>query len=127
MPMPNGTGLNGDPSSTQSAIIVPKFDEPNIYYVFTVDNVGGPNGLQYNVLDMNLDSGLGDITAQKNILLRNSVTEKITAVENSTGSGVWVISKAWESSAFYAFLIDPSGVNHTPIISNIGVNSFYPP
>lgn len=120
MPMPNGTGLNGDPSSTQSAIIVPKSDEPNIYYVFTVDNVGGPNGLQYNVLDMNLDSGLGDITAQKNILLRNSVSEKITAVENSSGTGVWVISKAWESNAFYAFFVDASGVNITPVISNIG-------
>lgn len=118
--MPNGTGLNGDPSSTQSAIIVPKSDEPNIYYVFTVDNVGGPNGLQYNVIDMNLDSGLGNITAQKNILLRNSVSEKITAVENSSGTGVWVISKAWESNAFYAFLVDSSGVNTTPVISNIG-------
>ena len=120
IPMPNGTGLNGDPSSSQSAIIVPKSDEPNIYYVFTVDNVGGPNGLQYNVLDMNLDSGLGDITAQKNILLRNSVSEKITAVENSNGNGVWVISKAWESDAFYTYLVDASGVNNTPVISNIG-------
>lgn len=40
--MPNGnynlnTGLLGDPSSTQSAIIVPKKDDPNIYYIITVD------------------------------------------------------------------------------------------
>lgn len=40
--MPNGnynmgTGLNGDPSSTQSGIIVPKKGDPNIYYIFTVD------------------------------------------------------------------------------------------
>lgn len=40
--MPNGdynagTGLLGDPSSTQSAIIVPKKDNPDIYYIFTVD------------------------------------------------------------------------------------------
>ncbi|MFY8029734.1 MAG: hypothetical protein ACOVPB_11205, partial [Bacteroidia bacterium] len=32
--MPNGTGLFGDPSATQSAIIVPKPGNPNIYYVF---------------------------------------------------------------------------------------------
>ncbi|QYJ68170.1 T9SS type B sorting domain-containing protein [Flavobacterium litorale] len=40
--MPNGnysigTGLLGDPSSAQSGIIVPKKGDPNIYYVFTVD------------------------------------------------------------------------------------------
>lgn len=40
--MPNGnynmgTGLMGDPSSTHSGIIVPKSDDPNIYYIFTVD------------------------------------------------------------------------------------------
>ena len=36
--MLNGTGLIGDSSSTQSAIIVPKPNDPNIYYIFTVDN-----------------------------------------------------------------------------------------
>lgn len=40
--MPNGnyalgTGLLGDPSSTQSAIIVPNEENPDIYYIFTVD------------------------------------------------------------------------------------------
>ena len=35
--MQNGTNLFGDASSTQSAIIVPKPDDPNIYYIFTVD------------------------------------------------------------------------------------------
>ena len=37
--MPNGSGLLGDSSSTQSAIIVPKPGDPNIYYVFTVENL----------------------------------------------------------------------------------------
>ena len=37
--MQNGTGLHGDPSSTQSALIVPKPLDPNIYFVFTVHRV----------------------------------------------------------------------------------------
>ncbi len=50
--MPNGnygagTGLFGDPSSTQSAIIVPKPDYPNIYYIFTVDEPHSENALAY--------------------------------------------------------------------------------
>jgi hypothetical protein len=43
--MPNGTNLFGNPSSTQSAVIVPKIGDTTRYYVFTVDQVGGPRGL----------------------------------------------------------------------------------
>ena len=35
--MLNGTGLYGDPSSTQSAIIVPDPADRNLFYIFTVD------------------------------------------------------------------------------------------
>ncbi|HEY0091238.1 MAG TPA: cell surface protein, partial [Flavobacterium sp.] len=50
--MPNGyyaggTGLMGDKSSTQSAIIVPKPGDPNIYYVFTIDEPHHENGAVY--------------------------------------------------------------------------------
>ena len=43
----NGTGMYGDPSSTQSAIIVPKKNDPNIYYVFTVDEPHHVNASVY--------------------------------------------------------------------------------
>ncbi|MBT8273557.1 MAG: hypothetical protein KJO77_07110, partial [Bacteroidia bacterium] len=39
LPMPNGEDLLGSFSSAQSALIVPKIDDPNIYYVFTSDVV----------------------------------------------------------------------------------------
>jgi gliding motility-associated-like protein len=50
--MPNGnndegTGLLGDPSSTQSGIIVPKKGDPNIYYIFTVDEPHQTNAAVY--------------------------------------------------------------------------------
>lgn len=50
--MPNGnydagTGLMGDPSSTQSGIIVPKKGDPNIYYIFTVDEPHHDNAAVY--------------------------------------------------------------------------------
>src|SRR6476659_4668588 len=40
--MPNGSNLFGHPSSTQSAIIVPKINDPSRFYIFTVDFQGGP-------------------------------------------------------------------------------------
>lgn len=50
--MPNGdymagTGLLGDPSSTQSAMIVPNKANPNIYYIFTVDEPHHQNAGAY--------------------------------------------------------------------------------
>ena len=46
--MVNGTGLLGDKSSTQSAVIVPKPGNPQLFYIFTADNVPGPDGVRYS-------------------------------------------------------------------------------
>ncbi|MBZ9627328.1 T9SS type B sorting domain-containing protein [Psychroflexus sp. CAK1W] len=50
--MPNanyfgGTGLNGDPSSTSSGLIVPHPTNPNLYFVFTVDEPHHENANAY--------------------------------------------------------------------------------
>lgn len=42
VPMPNGSGLLGNPSSTQSGIIVPYPGNTDLYYVFTVHDAGEP-------------------------------------------------------------------------------------
>tara|TARA_B110000858_G_C17785847_1_gene467253 strand:- start:1544 stop:1972 length:429 start_codon:yes stop_codon:yes gene_type:complete len=59
--MPNGTGLLGHSSSTQSAIIVKKPMSNNLYYIFTVDDIFNTNGgaVTYSIVDMSLDGGLG--------------------------------------------------------------------
>ncbi len=67
--MPNGTGLLGNVSSTQSAIIVPNPSNLNEYYVFCVAADGDTAGFTYSIVDMTLDGGLGDVTATKNIFV----------------------------------------------------------
>jgi gliding motility-associated-like protein len=92
-----GTGLLGDPSSTSSGLIVPKPEDPDKYYLFTVDEPhhnnastypnqytgtyegggtipsqddGYNNGFNYSLIDMTLNAGLGDVDAvEKNIHL----------------------------------------------------------
>ena len=93
--MPNGTGLKGDDSSTQSAIIIPQPGSSSIYYIFTVDARAGTDGLQYSIIDITLDGGLGAVTSTKNVLLSTPTTEKITAVESADGESIWVISHRW--------------------------------
>lgn len=118
--MENGTGLLGDKSSTQSALIVPNPDNNNIYYIFTVDDRGGANGLRYSEVNMSLNNGFGRVTGNKNILLATPTSEKITAIESSDGRSIWVISHKWNSNEFISFLVTENGVNTTPIISAVG-------
>ncbi|WP_452224185.1 T9SS type B sorting domain-containing protein [Lacinutrix chionoecetis] len=118
--MINGTGLTGDDSSTQSAIIIPKPDSETIFYIFTVDDRAGAGGLRFSEVDITLDNGLGAITTNKNILLEASITEKITAVESSDGLSIWVISHRWNSNEFVAYLVTDVGVNTTPVVSATG-------
>lgn len=118
-PILNGTGLNGHNSSTQSGIIVPKPDSENIYYVFTVDWANGSNGLSYSVVDMEANSGNGEVI-EKNTSLLPASTERITAVKHENGADIWVVAHEQNSDAFHAYLVSASGVNATPVISHTG-------
>jgi len=118
--MPNGTGLLGNFSSSQSAIIVPKPQSATIYYIFTVEELGFPNGLNYSEVDMDLNGGFGDVT-NKNIQLLPQSTEQITAVAHSNGTDVWVVTHGYGNDEFKAFRVTPAGVDTTPVSSNAGL------
>ncbi|HEY2348605.1 MAG TPA: hypothetical protein VGH64_06300, partial [Puia sp.] len=120
--MPNGSGLKGNPSSSNAAIIVPKPGSKTIYYVFTADASENQNlnGYNYSEVDMTLNGGLGDITTNKNILLYAPSTEKLTAVRAANGIDVWVITHSWGDSGWVVYKIDCHGVNISPIKSISG-------
>ncbi|WP_274476326.1 T9SS type B sorting domain-containing protein [Mangrovimonas aestuarii] len=128
--MANGFGLFGDSSSTQSAIIVPKPQDDNLYYIFTVDNgVDGQNfGLNYSIVDISLNGGLGAVTT-KNINLLALCSEKISAVlKDCSDESVWVITFASVNgtsntfNTFHAFQVTASGVNSSSVSSNFFLN-----
>ncbi|MEI7596619.1 MAG: gliding motility-associated C-terminal domain-containing protein [Bacteroidota bacterium] len=118
--MSNGSGLLGSPSTTQSAIIIPKPGSNTIYYIFITGQDTDPNGMTYSEVDMSLDGGLGGIATNKNIQLLTPTTEKTTAVKHSNGTDIWVISHQGSSDAFYAFLVTASGISSNPIVSHSG-------
>lgn len=121
--MPNGTGLLGHPSSTQCGVIVPRPAKvPTVYYVFSVDDHGGFDGLRYSIVDMTLNGGFGDVTA-KNVPLLSPTTEKVTAVRHGNQRDIWVITHEWNSNKFYAWLVDSVQLHTTgayPVISATG-------
>ena len=117
--MPNGTGLLGNNSSSQSAIIVSKPLSSNIYYIFTV-GISSSTGLHYSEVNMNLNSGNGDVNSVKNVNLITTVNEHLTAVLHNNGTDYWVISKKSQDNDFFAFQVSSSGVSATSVQSTGG-------
>ncbi|MEX0315894.1 MAG: T9SS type B sorting domain-containing protein [Allomuricauda sp.] len=117
--MPNGTDLLGHFSSTQSGIIVPKPNAPNIYYIFTCWLW---NGYYYSEVDMTADGGLGDVVNKNVPLLPGIVSEKLTAVNHANGTDIWVIGHGHQNDQFLAYRVTPGGVITTPVESRVGID-----
>jgi gliding motility-associated-like protein len=117
--MPNGYGLFGGISSTQSALIVNKPGSDHICYIFTSADQGGPAGICYSEVDMLLNGGLGDVTV-KNISLNAPSAEKLAGTMHCNGVDIWVLSHDFNSNAFRAWLVTSAGVTNPPIVSAVG-------
>jgi gliding motility-associated-like protein len=118
--MPNGTGLAGGTSATQT-LIVPKPGDCSKYYIFQVqDHQVGSNNLSYSLVDMCLNNGLGDVVSgSKNIFLNSPCGEKLTAVKHQNGKDIWVIGHKLNSNQFIAYLVTSAGVQ-SPVTTSIG-------
>lgn len=120
----NGDGLTGTITTTQSALFVPMPGSDRYVYLFTVDAQAGEThlstngGISYSIIDRLGDNGKGEVT-EKNTLLLTPTVEKITAVKNHKGDGIWVIGHEWNSDAFYAWLVTSAGIE-APVITRIG-------
>jgi gliding motility-associated-like protein len=119
--MPNGMGLLGNSSSTQSGVIIQKPGSTNIYYIFAADAQTGAGGISYSEVDMTLSGGLGDITANKNIQLYTPSCEKITGIRHCNNKDIWIVTHDWNTDAFKTFLVTSAGVNPVPVVSNVGL------
>ena len=127
--MPNGSGLFGSHSSTQSSIIGPMPGRTDAFYIFTNKSLNntsqvGFNGLSYSTVDFTLMGNgstcpLGDIVSnEKNIPLVDSTNEKVAIVPHMNGTDYWVITQSGKWNNIYAFLVDAGGVWNTPIVSS---------
>lgn len=106
--MSNGSGLIGDISSTQSALIVPNPANNQQYYIFTTAP-DGSGDFRYSIVDMTLNAGLGNVTVSKNVFLNDSTTEKIAAIKD-VSNGYWIVTHIWGNNAFYAYHLTSAGI-----------------
>lgn len=108
--MPNGAGLLSGASATQT-LIVPKPGDCSKYYIFHTGDHTTPADLRYSVVDMCLNGGLGDVVVgQKNILLYNPCSEKLTAIRHANGTDIWVVVHDLGNAQFRSFPVTAAGV-----------------
>ena len=122
------TGLLGNNSSTQSAIIVPDPGNSQQYYIFTADGASGSNN-HFN--GGRLDTGSWAFTPLSSIMTMPNTTglspvEKVTAIQHENCRDFWVITVLQDgppntvsgAGIVRVFLVNSSTVQHigdTPI------------
>lgn len=121
--MPNGHGLWGSYTTTQT-LIIPKPGVEAVYFIFSAlaqfDFVGPDStGFHYSIVDMNLDAGLGDVS-QKNVLLFKNTTEKMSAIHHANGSDIWLVTHEYGNNTFRSYPITIEGIGASPVFSSIG-------
>lgn len=124
-PMPNGSNIGGSDvlSSYMAAVVFPMPGSCSKYYVFCIDDYEeGCKGITYSVVDMSLDSGLGDVVSgQKSIPLYDNETELLLVQPKSSGDGYWLISNGTDPAnpSIAAFDVTAQGINTTPVLSPV--------
>ncbi len=112
---PYGSGI------MQGALILPWPDKPDVYIIFhlsgdwfSINNWSyeRPLNLYYSEINMPLDSGRGDFTNNKNILLINDtlVAGRITACKHANGRDWWIFVHELWSDRFYEYLLTPDTI-----------------
>ncbi|MBI4929387.1 MAG: T9SS type A sorting domain-containing protein [Bacteroidetes bacterium] len=123
--MPNGMSLiiYGAPTTSQ-ILSVPKPENENIHYIFSLgyDSTGFDGEWRYAIVDMSLQSGLGDVLTKRNFLCNNA-TETMTAVRHANNNDIWIITMQRNTNSFYSYLLTSAGLNTTPVISNAGFST----
>lgn len=118
--MPNGKLVQASGTLSQ-VIIIPKPMSQNIFYIITTQIQGQPPlTLQYHIVDMFLNGGLGDVISKNNVLTTATITEQVAATYHSNGTDIWIVAHEYGNDKFLCYYVDSSDINPSPVISNIG-------
>lgn len=124
--MANGTGLNGNTSATQGALIIRRPGSANLFYVFTLSF----QQFCYSIVDMSLAAGMGSVTVKNALIYNNNnslttnLTEKMHATRHANGSDFWVAVREYNNlnvnGDFRTYHLSAAGLNTTAVISAVG-------
>lgn len=119
--MKNGEFIAGDMSSTNNAVIIPMPGNDSIYYIFTTGAaLKETRLLSYSKINIKADNGNGEVT-DKNILIEETIFEKIAAVKHCNKKDAWIVVHKWQSDEYHSYLLTSAGLGPAPVISKAAV------
>ncbi len=116
----DGDNILGNQNSTQSALLIPYPKSTRLFYLFTTDAEGGPQGIKFSILDKDIGNNGGVKGGDKNITLATPVAEKLTVLRHCDLQSYWVVAHEWGSNKFFSWHVTEDGINLIPVETNEG-------
>lgn len=139
--MPNGNLVDsvGCQSAENGGIVIPDFNNPKIYHLYTTDcqetiwyYPSKHIGLRRTSINMALDGGLGDVIEKGTAIFGDStqrVGGGIAATKHANGIDYWIVihslNYSGTNTTFYTFLVTAGGISG-PYSQDIGTSEIYP-
>ena len=105
---------------SQHNLIVPFYNDPTKYYLFHEygftfgsQSYGQQFKLQYSIVDLSYNNGLGKITNKNTTVLTDTLRNGgLTACRHANGRDWWLPIKQWRNNKFYMLLVTPNGIQN---------------
>ncbi len=123
-------------SASMGPILAPIIGKKSQYYIFSVGSasfgalLSAESELRYSIIDFSLPGNgtplnpLGEVLpSKKGIIIQDSVSEMVTAIPHATCPAYWVITRVINKPRYLAYLIDSTGIDTIPVISDVGTHN----
>lgn len=118
--MPNGLISAGGSTKSQT-IIIPFPGSDSLYYIITTCIQGQPASVaEYHIVDMSLNSGMGDLSSKNNQLTTAIPTEQVAATYHANGTDIWLVLHEYLTNNFLVFHVTPAGIPAFPQYYPVG-------
>lgn len=128
--LPNGNDLSPADwypvvTTTQGSIFINTPNNENQYYLVSLSF---NDILSYSVLDQTLNGGIGDVISKQNLLIRDTLTEKMAVTRHCNNRDYWLvvvkvkyqtIDPPVYSLEFLSYLVTEHGINPSPVKSSV--------
>lgn len=131
--LPNGNNLSPESSTairttTQGSLFVNSPSDTNQYYLFSLSFNGT---LSFSILDRTLNGGLGAVISKQNVLVKDTLSEKMAVTKHCDNKSFWLVIIKYKdlkylkgpsanyTLEFQSYLINQYGVQSDPIKSQI--------
>lgn len=116
--MVNGMFSVTSAQAAQGCIIMKDPGSANLYYVFYTTDWQSTNGLNYAIVDMNLNSGLGEVII-KDQSINVNIKERLVAVNKPCSNEVWIVGHEKGNNNYVAYLLTYEGIS-SGVVSSVG-------